>query len=77
MFTEQDIRKVIENSGLNKAHGHDMISIQMLKVCGKSIVKPLQIIYKQSLEKGCFSDKWRKAHIVPVHRKNKQLLKNY
>ena len=55
-----------------------MISIRMLKICGKSIIKPLLIIYKKCLEKGCFSSEWKKANVVPVHKKNgKQLLKNY
>ena len=40
MFTEKDIKKVIQNLHSNKAHGHDMISIRMLKICGKSVVKP-------------------------------------
>ena len=53
----------------NKAHGHDMISIRMLKICGKFIIKPLQIIYKKGLEKGCFPNEWKKANVVPVHKK--------
>ena len=28
---------------MNKAHGHDMISIRMLKLCGDSIGKPLLV----------------------------------
>ena len=41
----------------------------MLKICGKSIIKPLLIIYKKCLEKGCFSSEWKKANVVPVHIK--------
>ena len=75
-FTEKDIEKVIQSLDPNKAHGHDMISIRMLKICGKSIIKSLLIIYKICLVKG-FPNKWKKAN-VPVHKKNdKQLLKNY
>ena len=77
-FTEKDIEKIIQNLDSNKAHGNDMISIRMLKICGQSIIKPLLIIYKKCLEKGCFPNEWKKANVVPVHRKNdKQLLKNY
>ena len=64
-----DIEKVIQSLDPNKAHGHDMISIRMLKICGKSIIKPLLIIYKKCLEKGCFSSEWKKANVVPVHIK--------
>ena len=77
-FTEKDIEKIIQNLDSNKAHGHDMISIRMLKICGKSIIKPLLMIYKKCLEKGRFPNEWKKANVVPVHKKNdKQLLKNY
>ena len=53
----------------NKAHGHGMISIRMLTLGGKSITMPLQIIYKQCLEKGCFPNEWKKANVFPVHKK--------
>ena len=53
-FTEKDIEKIIQNLDSNKARGHGMINIRMLKVCGKSIIKPPLIIYKKCLEKGCF-----------------------
>ena len=41
-FGSDDIAKIIQNLDPNKAHGHDMISIRMLKICGNSIYKPLQ-----------------------------------
>ena len=41
-FTTDDIPKIIKNLDLNKAHGQDMISIRMLKICGESILKPLR-----------------------------------
>ena len=42
----KDIYKIIKTLNINKAHGHDDISIRMLKLCDKSIVKPLSIIFK-------------------------------
>ena len=68
-FTEKDIEKIIQNLDSNKAHGHDMISIRMLKICEKSIIKPLVIIYKMCLQKGCFPSDWKKANVVPAHEK--------
>ena len=77
-FTEKDIEKVTQNLHSNKAHGHDMISIRVLKVCGKSIIKSLLIIYKKCFEMGCFPNEWKKANAAPANKKNdKQLLKNY
>ena len=70
-------KKLYKNLDSNKAHGHDMISMRILKIWGKSIIKPLLIIYKKCLEKGCFRNEWKKAN-VPVQKKNgKELLKNY
>ena len=48
----------------NKAHGCDNISIK--------------IIFEHSLKKGKFPEIWKKANVVPVHkREDKMLVKNY
>ena len=66
---------LINNLDSNKAHGHDEISIRMLKICGSSVRRPLQIIYKSCLDRGKFPQEWKKANVVPVHKKNdKQLV---
>ena len=77
-FTKDDIAKIIKNLNPNKAHGFDMISIRMIKICGELILKPLEHIFKSCLENGKFPNEWKKANVVPVHkRNNKQLIENY
>ena len=77
-FTTDDISKIINNLDPNKAHGHDMLSIRMIKLCGNSISKPLSITFNDCLKEGKFPSDWKKAHVVPVHKKgDKQCLKNY
>ena len=50
----------------------------MIKLCGKSIVYLLKLIFEASLEGGEFPDYWEKANKVPVHKKEgKNLVKNY
>ena len=50
----------------------------MLKICGESISKPLEIIFKSCIEKGQFPNEWKKAIVVPGHKKGKkQVSKNY
>ena len=62
----------------NKAHGHDEISIRMIKLCGKSITEPLSIIFKTSIQSGIFPKTWKKGNVVPVHKKSsKQVVGNY
>ena len=77
-FTFDDIAALIKNLDSNKAHGHDMICIRMLKLCVKSICKPLDLIFQSCIKQGKFSTEWKKANVVPVHNKgDKLILKNY
>ena len=46
VFNSKDIAIVISDVDPNKTHGHDMISIFMLKICGESIHKPLEYIFE-------------------------------
>ena len=56
----------------------DDISIRMLKLSQKSILKPLKLIFENCLRTRLFPDQWKKANIVPIHKKgDKQLIKNY
>ena len=59
----------INNLDSNKSHGHDEISIKMSKLCGFSVFRPLQIIYKSCLDRGKFPRQWKKANIISVHKK--------
>ena len=68
-FFKKDILQIIRNLDSNKAHGHDMISIRMLKLCGDSICKPLELIFKTCLRNGRFPLEWKKANVVPIHKK--------
>ena len=68
-FTKDDIANIIKNLNPNKAHGFDMISIRMLKICGDSILKPLELIFKSCIESGKFPIEWKKANVVPIHKK--------
>ena len=77
-FTNDDIAKTIKNLNPNKAHGFDMISIRMIKICGESILKSLELIFKSCIKNGKFPIESKKANVVPVHkRNNKQLIENY
>ena len=50
---------------LNKAHGHEKISIHMLKIFSDTICKPLELIFKQALTIGVLPSEWDKGNIVP------------
>ena len=75
-FAKEDILRINNNLDPNKAHGHDAVSIPMLKTCGDSIWRPLNI--RVNLRTGKFPLEWKKANIVPIHKKgDKQTVKNY
>ena len=77
-FSNNDIEKIIQNVDPNKAHGCNKINLRMIKICGKSICKPLQLIFSQCIDTSSFPLEWKKANVVPVHKKgDKQCLKNY
>ena len=68
-FSKKDILQVIRNLDSNKAQGHDMISIHMLNLCGGSICKPLELIFKSCLQNGRFPLEWKKANLSLFIRK--------
>ena len=45
-FSQDDIGEIIQNLDPNKVPGHNSISICMLEICGSSIYKPLEMIFK-------------------------------
>ena len=68
-FTEKGIENVIQNLDSNKGHGHDMIRIHMLKICGKSVTKSLLIVYKNGLNKTVFPASGRKQMLFLTIKK--------
>ena len=53
---EDDTLLIIKNLNYNKAHGWDNVSIRMMQLCGKSIVKPLKYLLSY-LEQLVFSQR--------------------
>ena len=77
-FNEDEILKIIRVLNIHKAHGHDDISIRMIKICDKSLLKPLTILFQNSTKSSCYPVIWKKSNIIPVHKKNdKQSVENY
>ena len=49
----------------------------MLKICGKSICRPLKLILNECISNGVFPSEWKKRNVVPVHKENdRQCLEN-
>ena len=77
-FSDDQILKILRALEINKAHGHDEISVRMLKLCDKSIITPLSLLFQNCIDTRTFPDTWKKSNIVPVHKKgDKQIVDNY
>ena len=68
-FNEVEILKIIKALNIHKAHGHDDISIRMIKICDKSLLKPLILLFENSTKSSCYPDIWKRSNIIPVHKK--------
>ena len=68
-FNEGELLQIIRALNINKAHGHDDISIRMIKICYKSLLKPLIVLFRNSIKSSCYPDIWKKSNIIPVHKK--------
>ena len=50
----------------------------MIKICEACICKPLKLIFRSCFQNGKFPTEWKKANMVPGHRKEgRQNLKSY
>ena len=77
-INNDDILKIIAKLDPNKAHGHDKISIRMIKICSTFICKPLRLIFKNCIVNGIYPCEQKKAKLVPIRKKgDKQTLKIY
>ena len=55
-LNEKKIIKIIRNLNVHEAHGHDDISIRMIKICDKSILKLLILSFKNSTKSSYYLD---------------------
>ena len=70
-----EILSILNSLQINKAHGPDNISVNMIKLCGNDLAAPLKLIFENILKTGIFPKQWKRAN---VHKKeSKQLIKNY
>ena len=75
---EDNILKIGRAPNIDKAHGHNEISVSMIKICDEALVKPLSLIYKNCIDTGVFPDIWKKSNIAPVYKSGeKQIIDNY
>ena len=68
-FNEEELLQIIRALNINKAHDHDDISIRMIKICDRSLLKLLIVLLRNSIKSSSYPDIWKKSNIIPVHQK--------
>ena len=69
IITKQDIEDKIDKLKPGKAPGPDGISTTLLIKLKFVISIPLQILFQESLSKGCVPTEWKKAKVIPIFKK--------
>ena len=72
-FGESDVIKLIKALDVSKGHGHDTISVKMIKICADSIAHPLTLIFQSSL----FQRLGKTYHCSNSYKNDKQIVPNY
>ena len=49
-FNEKEVLKIIRALNIYKDHGHDDISTWMIQICGRTLLKPLIILFQNSVK---------------------------
>ena len=55
---------------MKKAHVHDATSFAIIKKCYKLPLKPLTLLFQNSIKSSRYPDIWKRSNITPVHKKS-------
>ena len=72
-LTVNEVQKQLEQLNYHKAQGPDKIPTIILKQKAQALAPSITNIFNSSLEQGIVPDKWKKANIIPVHKKGSKL----
>ena len=74
--SEATVRHVLSNLCPHKACGPDNISARVIRECAVELSAPVTLLCKLSLEQGVFPRAWKRANIVPIHKKGPKTCAN-
>jgi hypothetical protein len=77
-LAEADVLNVLIKLDINKAYGPDGLPPILYRYCADVIVSSLTLLFNLSLAQGIIPSEWKKANVVPVHKKGpKSEVANY
>ena len=65
---------MIRTLNVNNAHGHDDISIRMIKTCDESVAIPLSKTFRNYLNSCIYPSTWKKANVTLIQKKKWQAM---
>ena len=63
------VRTILRDVTANKACGPDGISARVVHECAEELAVPLAVMFNSSLSQGTFPKLWKRANVVPIHKK--------
>ena len=75
-INSSQVWKIIRSLNSNKGHGWDSLSVCIIIICDAKIVKPFCLTYEKCLSTGKFPEIWKKANVLPIHKKESRQIKN-
>ena len=77
-ITTKGIQVQLDKLKSHKAPGPDEISAHILKTASTELAPILKTIFQKSLDSGKLPHDWKKANVIPIHKKgNRDEAKNY
>lgn len=77
-ISKLQVERALNRLDLNKYPGSDGIPPKFLRLCSKSVLIPLHIIFNKCLQTGTYPKLWKLAHIIPSHKSgDKSDVSNY
>ena len=77
-FPPGKVERLLLDLDRHKACGPDGLSARILRECARELAVPMEILCRLSVEQGVFPARWKRANVVPVHKKgDKKNPENY
>ena len=78
IVSENEVLNILKSLDVSKSTGPDNISPRMLRETAESITPSLTKLFRLSLNNSHFPSIWKRANVLPLHKKNnKDAMNNY
>ena len=72
IISESEVLKLLKELDVSKAMGTDNINPFLIKSMAEVFVKPLTLIFQESLSSGIVPTAWKEASVTPIFKKGNE-----